>query len=245
VLGPRNTAVLTIVDNDQAGPLAFSTGGITTSEGGFVELSVRRTAAFGAGPATVAYTTVDGTARAGIDYQATSGVLTFGAGVFAANFRVNILPNVRDDADRSFTAELSAPTGGATLGTPSVVTVGIKNNDVGGAVQFSAATFSVSECATSPCEAVLTVSRNGNGARGVTVDFTTVDGTATALSDYVATTGQINFNAGQMGATIRIPLQIEPGAQPLKTFRVTLTNPRGGATLGAQSSAEIRITDTR
>ena len=48
-----------------------------------------------------------------------------------------------------------------------------------------------------------------------------------------------------MGATIRIPLQIEPGAQPLKTFRVTLTNPRGGATLGAQSSAEIRITDTR
>jgi hypothetical protein len=92
---------------------------------------------------------------------------------------------------------------------------------------------------------VLTVSRNGNGARGVTVDFTTVDGTATALSDYVATTGQINFNAGQMGATIRIPLQIEPGAQPLKTFRVTLTNPRGGATLGAQSSAEIRITDTR
>jgi hypothetical protein len=49
----------------------------------------------------------------------------------------------------------------------------------------------------------------------------------------------------QMGATIRIPLQIEPGAQPLKTFGITLTNPRGGATLGAHSSAEVRITDTR
>jgi hypothetical protein len=48
-----------------------------------------------------------------------------------------------------------------------------------------------------------------------------------------------------MGATIRIPLRIEPGAQPLETFGVTLTNPRGGATLGACSSAEVRITDTR
>jgi hypothetical protein len=245
VLGPRSAAVLTIVDNDQAGPLAFSTGGITAPEAGFVELSVRRTAAFGAGPATVAFTTVDGTATAGLDYLPTSGVLTFGALVFSANFKVNILPNLRDDGDRSFTVELSAPTGGATLGTPSAVTVAIKNNDVGGIVQFSAATFAASECATAPCEAVLTVSRNGTGASGVTVDFMTVDGTATALSDYVATTGQIHFNAGQLGATIRIPLQIEPGAQPLKTFGVILTNPRGGATLGVRSSAQVRITDTR
>ncbi len=114
--------------------------------------------------------------------------------------------------------------------------------DVAGAVQFSAAAFSVSQCATSPCEAVLSVSRSCTGA---TVDFVTVDGTATALSDYVATTGQIHFNAGQLGTTIRIPLQIEPGAQPLKTLGVILTNPRGGATLGARSSAEVRITDTR
>jgi len=117
--------------------------------------------------------------------------------------------------------------------------------DVAGAVQFSAAAFSVSQCATSPCEAVLSVSRCGTGASGVTVDFVTVDGTATALNDYVATTGQIHFNAGQLGTTIRIPLQIEPGAQPLKTLGVILTNPRGGATLGARSSAEVRIIDTR
>jgi len=245
VLGPQTTAVVTIVDNDQAGPLFFKTASVTAGEGGFVELSVQRTAAFGAGPVTVAYATVDGTARAGLDYQPAADVLTFGASVFAANFRVNILPNVRDDGDRSFTVELSAPTGGATLGSPSAATILIKNNDLGGAVQFSAASFSVSECATSPCEAVLNVSRSGTGASGVTVDFLTVDGTATALSDYVATTGQIHFNAGQLGTTIRIPLQIEPGAQPLKTFAVILTNPRGGATLGARSSAEVRITDTR
>jgi len=245
VLGPQSTAVVTIVDNDQAGALFFKTASLTAGEGGFVELSVQRTAAFGAGPATVAYATVDGTATAGLDYQPTSGVLVFGPNVFFSNFRVNILPNLRDDGDRSFTVALSAPTGGATLGAPSTASIAIKNNDVAGVVQFSAPSFAVSECATSPCEAVLSVSRTGTGASGVTVDFVTVDGTATALSDYVATTGQIHFNAGQLGTTIRIPLQIELGAQPLKTFRVILNNPHGGATLGAQSSAEVRITDTR
>jgi hypothetical protein len=34
-------------------------------------------------------------------------------------------------------------------------------------------------------------------------------------------------------------------AQPLKTFSVILTNTRGGATLGPQSTSEVRITDTR
>ena len=34
-------------------------------------------------------------------------------------------------------------------------------------------------------------------------------------------------------------------AQPLTTFSVILTNPRGGATLGPQSTSEVRITDTR
>jgi hypothetical protein len=92
---------------------------------------------------------------------------------------------------------------------------------------------------------VLTVVRTGGGASGVTVDFATVDGTATALSDYVATTGQVSFASGQASAVIRIPLQIELGAQPLKSFSVTLTNPRNGATLGARKTTEVRISDTR
>jgi hypothetical protein len=193
----------------------------------------------------VAFTTVDGTARAGVDYEARAGVLTFGPGVFAVNFTVTVLPNTRDDGDRSFTVALSGPTGGATLGTTSTASVLIKDNDVGGVVQFTATAYSVSECAAAPCQAVLTVSRTGGGASGVTVDFATADGTATALNDYVATTGQLTFASSQLSATIRIPLQIEPGAQPLKTFSVILSNVRGGAILGTRPSAEVRITDTR
>jgi hypothetical protein len=245
VLGPQSAAVVTIADDDRAGTLAFSSASYLSSELGFVTLSVRRPSNSNAGPATVAYTTVDGTAHAGLDYQPTSGVLTFQPGVFDLSLTVNVFPNTRDDGDRVFTVQLSAPTGGATLGTPSAATVVIRDDDVAGVVQFGAAVYAATECATLPCVAVLTVRRTGGGASGVTVDFVTVDGTATALSDYVATTGQVAFASGQTSAVIRIPLQIEPGAQPLKAFSVILTNPRGGATLGAQSTTEVRITDTR
>ena len=90
------------------------------------------------------------------------------------------------------------------------------------------------------------ISRGTYGAASnVSVDFATEDGTATALSDYVATTGTINFAYLQTAQRIVIPLQIEPGAQPTKSFRVRLSNPRGGATLGTRISTEVCITDTR
>ena len=114
------------------------------------------------------------------------------------------------------------------------------------ATKFGADVFAVTECATSPCQGVLFLSRGGLGvASNVTVDFATEDGTATALSDYVATTGTVSFAYMQTTQKIVIPLQIEPGAQPTKSFRVRLSNPRGGATLGTRTSAEVRITDTR
>jgi hypothetical protein len=245
VLGPRSSALVTIVDNDIAGTLAFSSTTYKSSEFGTIPLSIRRPANANAGPATVAYTTVDGTARAGLDYQMTSGVVTFRPGVFDITILVPVFSNNRDDGDRSFTVQLSSPTGGATLGTPSVATVLISDNDSGGVVQFSSLVYTVSECPMLPCTAALTVQRIGGGASGVTVDFATIDGTATALNDYVATTGQVSLASGQMSTVLRIPLQIELGAQPLKTFSVILTNPRGGATLGAQTTTEVRITDTR
>jgi len=140
---------------------------------------------------------------------------------------------------------LSAPTGGAFLGQPSVASIDIGDDDVGGTIQFSATAYSASECATLPCFASLTVSRAGGGASAVSVDFVTVDGSGNALSDYVATSGTVTFATNQASQTIRIPLQIEPGAQPMKNFGVILSSPRGGAVLGTRTFATVTVTDTR
>ena len=58
---------------------------------------------------TVDYRSIDGTARAGIDYEAASGTLTFNPGQISAQIPVNVIGNVDDDGDRTFTMELTAP----------------------------------------------------------------------------------------------------------------------------------------
>ena len=49
----------------------------------------------------------------------------------------------------------------------------------------------------------------------------------------------------ERAAQVLIPLQIEPGAQPTKSFGVVLSNIRGGAILGGFANAEVRIVDTK
>ncbi len=58
---------------------------------------------------TVDYRSINGTARAGVDYEAVSGTLTFNPGQTSAQIPVNVIGNVDDDGDRSFTMELSNP----------------------------------------------------------------------------------------------------------------------------------------
>ena len=56
---------------------------------------------------TVDYATADGTARAGEDYTATSGTLTFAAGVVEQSVEVPVLDDATDEAEETFTLTLS------------------------------------------------------------------------------------------------------------------------------------------
>jgi uncharacterized delta-60 repeat protein len=92
--------------------------------------------------------------------------------------------------------------------------------------------------------AVLTVNRTGGATGTVTVDYATNDGTATAGVDYTATTGTLTFLDGETSKTISIPIlddgTLEGGTD---TFFVTLSNPTGGATLGAVTKSVVTIKD--
>ena len=60
---------------------------------------------------TVDYTTVDGTATAGVDYQAVMGTLTISAGVNRGQIEVKPLPDVLNEEDESFMIVLSNASG--------------------------------------------------------------------------------------------------------------------------------------
>lgn len=82
-----------------------------------------------AGDVTVDYATADGTALAGEDYQDSAGTLTFLDGETSRTFTVPILDDEIAESDEDLTLTLANPTGGATLGNPSVSNVTILDND--------------------------------------------------------------------------------------------------------------------
>src|SRR5262249_591734 len=113
-LGTPGTAVLTLQSDDRAG--AVQLGATVFSDFASAE-SIRITVVRSggtAGPATVEYTTSDGTAVHGTDYTATSGTLTFGPGETSQVFAVPVAAT--SAGNRYFTVALGATTGGLALG---------------------------------------------------------------------------------------------------------------------------------
>jgi|GEM_PF-2346984 len=125
-----NAVSVTITDNDAPGVLAFSVSSLSVSEGdGTAALTVTRTGG-SAGSAQVNYATLDGTATAGVDYSSNSGSLTWADGdASAKSILIPLLEDVTWEGTVSLSVTLSSATG-ASLGSPSVVTVEITDNDL-------------------------------------------------------------------------------------------------------------------
>ncbi len=105
------------------------------------------------------------------------------------------------------------------------------------AVGFAATTELVNAGAG---EAVVNVRRLGKADAVVTVQYATSDDTAVAGADYVATSGVLSFDLGVSERSIRVPL-IQSGAAGLKTAKLQLSNPTGGAVLGPRATVKIDI----
>jgi hypothetical protein len=82
-----------------------------------------------AGDVTVDYDTRDDTALAGSDFIAVSGTLSFADGVTSQSFVIGILEEIDYEGNESLNIILSNPTGGASLGSPSFVTLVINEKD--------------------------------------------------------------------------------------------------------------------
>ena len=236
----RKTATLTIIDDEPATTLHFATTAGAVIEGGGALVTVQRSGP-AASPVTVDYATSDGTAfLADGDYSPRSGTLRFAPNVRLLTFMVATTADRRDEANEDVNLTLSNPTGGAVLGTQSAAKLTIVDNDDGGALRFSSATYARSEAFLT---ATITVTRTGGTASGVTVGYATSDDTAEAASDYMTSTGTLSFAAGQLSRTFTVPITPDTLDEVDETVALTLTNPTGGATLGSPASATLTIVD--
>jgi hypothetical protein len=73
----------------------------------------------------------------------------------------------------------------------------------------------------------------------VTVSFATADGTATAGSDYVATSGTLTFNPGVTTQTITVNVVGDTTVEPNETFLVNLSAPSNATIATGQGTGTI------
>jgi glucose/arabinose dehydrogenase len=89
----------------------------------------------------------------------------------------------------------------------------------------------------------LLVRRSGDITAAASVDYATLDGTATERADYTTALGRLDFAAGQSERSITILIGDGVEAETEESFSVALSNASAGWVVGVPGLATIRIAD--
>lgn len=203
----------------------------------------------GLGAVSVNFRTVDGSAKAGVDYIAVAGTLPWDdCSQGLQLIGVPILDNQVVEGNKNFFIELSMPASfpfpgvnQPALGFNCRAEVTIVDNDVNrGVFGFSQPIFTFSEKVGT---ATITVTRTNGSSGRATVQYQTVPGSAVGPGDYTAVTGTLTFESGDTVKTFNIPIADDILNEFEETFSVRLHTPTGGATLGLTNSTVILLSD--
>ena len=227
----------TIVNDDAQITVADTS--VTEGNDGTTNLAFTvKLSAAASGPVTVAYTTGNGTARAGQDYVAQTGTLTFAAGETSKIVNVLVTGDRAVEGNETVRLTLSSPVGAAIKDGLAIGT--IVNDDSTMLPSLSISDASSAEgSAAAPGHTTFTVSLSSAAAGPVTVNFTTADGTAVAGSDYVAQSGTLTFAAGETQKTIQVVLIGDAVSEANEGFSLVLSSASGATIVDATGIGTI------
>nr|WP_245210927.1 FG-GAP-like repeat-containing protein [Prochlorococcus marinus] len=184
---------------------------------------------------TVAYATSNGTATAGADYTATSGTLTISAGATSGTFNVPVLADSLDENNETVNITLTNPTNASI--SDSTATLTITDDDATPSITIADLTTSNENASN----ATFTVSLSNASSQDITLDYATSNGTATAGSDYTATSGTLTISAGATSGTFNVPVLADSLDEVNETATITLSNASNASI--SDSTATLTITD--
>jgi len=190
---------------------------------------------------TVNYATANGTATAGGDYTATSGTLTFAAGVRTQTVTVSTWGDTTSEGNETLMLNLSGAVNAAILDNQGIGT--ILNDDVT-LPSISINNVAIKEGDSGYTNMIFTLSLSAASKQSVSVSFNTIDGTATAGSDYLAASGTVTFAAGQTKQTIAVRIYGDSVYEANESFSLQLSNPTN-AQLGASRGVGTIQNDDR
>lgn len=191
---------------------------------------------------TKAYISVTGgTAEASPapDFTFTADTVRIPATQTSVTFDFTVLDDVLDEADETMEISLTSP-GNANLGTNSVYTYTIQDNDASVSAEFQDATTTIDEGGSI---AQIVVELSSPSGQDVQVDYAVSGGTATGSgTDYSLASGTLTISAGDQIETINVALTDDSAEESAETIIIDISNP-SGATLGATTQHTITLVD--
>ncbi len=213
---------------DRPGSLWISHVKIAEGDAGTKVMTFTVTRSNGNTPFKVKFATEDSSAKAGTDYVARSGTLSFAAGEISKTIDITILGDTLLEAEETFLLKLSNATKGVKI--DNGVGVGtILNDDTAPAGSVSISDATIIEGDSGNQQVIFTVTRTG-GAAAFDVTYTTADGTATSAGgDYYGKASTVSFGIGVNKQTISVTVRGDRIIEPDETFYVNLSGVTNGA----------------
>ncbi|MEM1174294.1 MAG: choice-of-anchor B family protein [Pseudomonadota bacterium] len=223
------------------GNLSFSADSYGGDEATTLALTVNRSGGT-TGAVSVDYEVLYGTASRD-DVNTSTGTLNWADGDSTSrNIDVELLGDGSSEGLELLFVRLIAPTGGATLETPSTASVHISEPGAASALAFDFASIDIAERGFGTAVAV--VRRDGSAIGSASVDFTTSAVSADAGSDFVGPqSGTLSWADGDATPQwIEFEIVDDGNAEPSETFEITLSNATG-ASVGGESDLTVTILD--
>jgi hypothetical protein len=177
----------------------------------------------------VDFATADGTATtADSDYVARSGTLQFDAGETTRTIDVTVNGDTTIEPDETFAVSLSNPSGASIAGASGTGTI-TNDDDSGGLPILSIDDVTHDEGNAGTTTYTFTVGLSAANPSGVTVDYSTADGTATAAdADYTPVPPtQLAFGPSETSKQISVDVIGDTTIEPSETFTLNLSNAAG------------------
>jgi len=250
------SATLAIADDDVFADVIYTlSGGKTVTEGhsGAQSLTLTVTRNRTDGPSSVAFAATT-TSSGGEDFGAlivtgegvtlNGSTIQFATGAQTAFIQFDIYGDEIDEDDQRVQFTLNNPTGiagsGASVaGSPQNLVIADDDAPpvwrvravVGGYLEGDQGTF----------DAVFIVTAVGQSEKGVAVDYTTVNGSAAAGSDFQANSGRLGFLglSGSGSQEVRVPLVGDTLREGDEGFSLQLSNPENASIQAASASMTI------
>jgi hypothetical protein len=185
--------------------------------------NVQRTST--SGSASVSYRTADSTARAGSDYIATSGKVTFAPGEYLKKVTVKVIGDIERENAEYFTLQLFNPSGvRVSSDWFGEGAIGNDDGDPNAHFELPNAPDFINENAGS---IDFELKKVGNPDVTISINYTTQEHRhmpfpqygARAGKDFIHTAGTLVLGPGEMAKTISVPIIDDAVAEPNKTFR--------------------------